>query len=572
MHMKFRMKGHAAGALATVVLGAFGGPHTSPFYHPKLMAFLATAAAAAGWLALRSRIRVPSRGTLVLCGFFGLLAAILAINAPNPLPALVAVSVPAAGFFVYLALINLDQSDRETVLWWILTAAVIQAVIAGLQYTRVLPCFDSFWDVRKAGAIGTVGNPEFLATLLGCSVFAAVRFIERSRNPRIIIGLTFGITVLLAGLVLTHNKGTLLFLFLYLVWRVPAPHAGRIAVIAAIPVILAIMLPHSFLDRVILWIAAGKVFLDHPLVGIGPGQYGNYYLDALDSLFSSHPALASVFGTYSGDIRDPHNLILGQGAELGIAGLVLAAIFSLYGLKTSIKAGGPLGAALLMLVVKCQYTVVVPSVTGAILLAVFVALSSKALPPSIRSPVWPKLLPLLSLALLLPAFRLATADRAAHQGNRLLLLGDLAGAESRFQTALAANPREAEAHLSIAFMAFRRRQYPAMDRGIVDALDCQRHVDIVKRAAHLYFFSHQYSLAEPIYEKLARIYPDRRSAFVKLAEIRRALGDPTGARILARRVIEMKPRIYNPFDAGYLSTARRILELTSESVRKPNRP
>ena len=54
-------------------------------------------------------------------------------------------------------------------------------------------------------------------------------------------------------------------------------------------------------------------------------------------------------------------------------------------------------------------------------------------------------------------------------------------------------------------------------------------------------------------------YPDRRSAIIKLAQVRLALGDRREAETLARQVIAMQPRVYNANDTEYVRTARDLL-------------
>ena len=84
-------------------------------------------------------------------------------------------------------------------------------------------------------------------------------------------------------------------------------------------------------------------------------------------------------------------------------------------------------------------------------------------------------------------------------------------------------------------------------------------LDVVKKCAHLRYFTGQYGKAKPVYDWLAAIFPNRRSAFIKLAGIAWRTGDRAQARTLAEKVIAMRPRVFNPYDAGYVAEAHRIL-------------
>jgi O-antigen ligase len=69
---------------------------------------------------------------------------------------------------------------------------------------------------------------------------------------------------------------------------------------------------NSFLSRATENLTALQVFADHPVLGVGPGQFPNYYRDYADEIGISVRAAD----------REAHNLYLGIAAETGILGLV----------------------------------------------------------------------------------------------------------------------------------------------------------------------------------------------------------------------------------------------------------
>ena len=69
---------------------------------------------------------------------------------------------------------------------------------------------------------------------------------------------------------------------------------------------------NSILSRATENIAALNVFADHPLIGVGPGQFSTYYRQYADQI-----GLLSKAAD-----REAHNLYLGTAAETGILGLI----------------------------------------------------------------------------------------------------------------------------------------------------------------------------------------------------------------------------------------------------------
>ena len=70
---------------------------------------------------------------------------------------------------------------------------------------------------------------------------------------------------------------------------------------------------NSVLSRATENLTAIQVFADHPVVGVGPGQYPNYYRDYADEIGVSVKA----------ENREAHNLYLGIAAETGLVGIVM---------------------------------------------------------------------------------------------------------------------------------------------------------------------------------------------------------------------------------------------------------
>jgi O-antigen ligase len=88
---------------------------------------------------------------------------------------------------------------------------------------------------------------------------------------------------------------------------------------------------NSLLSRATENLTAINVFADHPVVGVGPGQFSTYYRDYADEIGLSVRA----------QDREAHNLYLSLAAESGILGLgafLVAVIVTLVGLARARRA------------------------------------------------------------------------------------------------------------------------------------------------------------------------------------------------------------------------------------------
>jgi tetratricopeptide (TPR) repeat protein len=92
----------------------------------------------------------------------------------------------------------------------------------------------------------------------------------------------------------------------------------------------------SLESRILYWVAAGRIFVDHPIVGTGPDTYYANYL----------PNRLAVAGARSGmqPADKPHNVIMEYAANSGVIGLVpylaVAGLAIRYGLKRLRNARG----------------------------------------------------------------------------------------------------------------------------------------------------------------------------------------------------------------------------------------
>lgn len=193
---------------------------------------------------------------------------------------------------------------------------------------------------RHAGPIGEQNRwAQSLAVVLPIAI--ALGMADRSRTVRLLAWASgFGIAV---GVILTYSRGAAVGLILTaligigLRWiRV----STAVVAAAVVLLVLALAAPRfterastvvsarssaaartnpdaakdgSFANRYTEGLAAGSVFLRHPVLGVGPGLFPTYFQDE---------ARAQGADRIVGVNREAHNLYLGLAAETGVLGLV----------------------------------------------------------------------------------------------------------------------------------------------------------------------------------------------------------------------------------------------------------
>ena len=199
---------------------------------------------------------------------------------------------------------------------------------------------------RMAGSIGETNRfAQTMLMLVPLGLFRAIS--ERSTVLRVVAGLmTLSITL---GVVFSFSRGAavgLLVLVLALVVMRMVRLRYVLVLVAVFAVILALFpqytnritslagvggletagtsaVDNSLLSRVTESLAAAMVMVDHPVIGVGPAMFPIYY--------ESYANAVGILVRNDAE-REAHNLYLGVGAELGVAGLI---VFLLVGLPRS---------------------------------------------------------------------------------------------------------------------------------------------------------------------------------------------------------------------------------------------
>ncbi len=233
------------------------------------------------------------------------------------------------GGFVALFVITTQFVDEPSLipkLLWVLSVSA--AVAAFLAISNML-------GGRSLLAEPTYGDSNDLAYLLATTLPLTAWLIQRSRHSRVLAVACF--LTMATGLVFTLSRGAIVALavgVVFLVWTEPRARKAvvfSIVVVAAVAAGLATMhrttwstalfakdrvAAENVQARVELWHAAAIMVVEHPLLGVGPGNFPLEVAEALD-----RPTRAPSFVA--------HQAYLEVAAEFGIGGLVVFLAFLL---------------------------------------------------------------------------------------------------------------------------------------------------------------------------------------------------------------------------------------------------
>jgi putative inorganic carbon (hco3(-)) transporter len=193
-------------------------------------------------------------------------------------------------------------------------------------------------------ASGPIGDPNRFAQILLVVLPWSLYFSRHARRPVPRLAAAATAALILTAVALTYSRGAfmtvaVLVLFL-LVWKYIRP--GRLALAGIVlAAIVGVTAPGVFSriasiggvgllgkedaaaepdgairGRATEMLAAIAVFVDHPFLGVGPGQYVPFYSER-------YQLLDELSFRYLPRPREAHNLYLSIGAETGAAGLLV---------------------------------------------------------------------------------------------------------------------------------------------------------------------------------------------------------------------------------------------------------
>jgi len=268
------------------------------------------------------------------------------------------------GVLVYFLVSNVVR-DPETLrrsLWVILGAGTFLGLVTLAQATSgdYFKPFGGFASVdpgflsgksEEARASGPVGDPNYFAQILLVALAIGLVFSWRGRTvvQRVAAGLATACVAY--AIVLTYSRGAGVALFAVLIvmgslryfkaWQTATIVLGVVVLLAAVPQYGSKLTnlgsvtsatsqtgadPEADLSaqgRSTEMGAAALVFMDHPVLGVGPNVFPLYYQEYAKKVGGKIHDTA-LTGKDKGEVaqRESHNILLSYASELGIPGLI----------------------------------------------------------------------------------------------------------------------------------------------------------------------------------------------------------------------------------------------------------
>ena len=288
-----------------------------------------------------------------------ILATAASANVDEAVAELPNVLVEGVGLFVLIVNVVRTPGMLRAACWAILGAGAILGTLSAYQeltgtygnsyfgFAQVKDAAGGFFTgeetltgrARQPELAGPIGDQNFYAQIMLMLIPVGMARTMAERRPWSIIA--FALTALVAvGTVLTFSRGAALaalalvvimvairfvrvrhLLVAFMVLAVMAVAVPEyVARVATLDVLTAFVSGDQVINeadvslqsRATENLAAGLVFLDHPLFGVGPGQFPSYYQE-----YANRVGLEVQLAD-----RQAHTLYLGIAAELGILGLV----------------------------------------------------------------------------------------------------------------------------------------------------------------------------------------------------------------------------------------------------------
>ncbi len=262
-----------------------------------------------------------------------------------------------AGLLLVLALFNLR--DPETSLrkleQGIIVAGFGVALFALKQY--ILPDWldPGFSALGKLQIYSTLGNPNLSALIILAAIAPAAWRAFREKHRAAYAACTL---VLLGGLVATQARHALIAVAVMavvaLLWlgtqRARRFTLAALLVVACLAVAIFFVaglppsLAHSFKGRAFVWLTSLQMLREHPLTGVGLGQFELAHMAYQGELFAT--GRYDAFFDNAAVITEGHNDFLNWGAVAGVAGLLgfmsLCAVTLWQGWRSApLKQGAP---------------------------------------------------------------------------------------------------------------------------------------------------------------------------------------------------------------------------------------
>lgn len=337
--------------------------HGVPLVAGALFPLVLVVPIAYGWLRGRSVVVTHGAALILLLLVVELLSTALASEQGVALDRLRTFALE--GVVLYLLLVNAVDSAKtlRLVIWGLLAAGLVLALVTIYQqvtgtyfrpYGGLGQVDGAFYRGQSdvARLAGPLGDPNYYAQILLPLVPLGLLTIRREHAPLLRVSAGAITLLVMIAMAFTYSRGAALAL-LVLVIAMTVMGYLRASHLAAMAVGVAILLAAvpAYRDRVATiasvggataragqdtsadessrsrtteMLAAGLAFLDHPVLGVGPGGFPFYY-QVYAPRIGIEVHETTTTGADKGSVaqREAHDLFVGIAADLGAAGLAV---------------------------------------------------------------------------------------------------------------------------------------------------------------------------------------------------------------------------------------------------------
>jgi len=308
---------------------------SNPFALKQDVAPLLFSASLLYWL-YRGEVTAVSVGARSLLArtaiVFGVCAAASNLAARNPAEAWLSYSLLVLGLvlfsFGHLRVWSRSFPDRfaQVVFWTSLPISLLgiaQALLPGkLDF--------GLQALGKMAAFSTLGNPQFVAAWLVFAIPLYPALAARQTSAGARVGAALAALAAVTCLLLTRSASGILALaavaLFGLLLRTSAIEVRRIIVgVSLMLVVVAVYLgwsTHTGRGRIMIWVETLLIWIRHPWLGVGLGQYNLHQLEAQHRFFALGDWTRD-FHQNAAFVLDAHNQYLQILAEQGLLGLGL---------------------------------------------------------------------------------------------------------------------------------------------------------------------------------------------------------------------------------------------------------
>jgi O-antigen ligase len=262
----------------------------------------------------------------------------------------------AKGFLLALLLAGCikNENDIKVLTLYCLIGLVVGALVAVYQYKTGTYAINSIY-VQRAASLR--GDPNDTAMLLVMGIPLSVFWLSHVKNL-LYKALCFGtIFLLLVGLILTSSRGgfvTLLAVSAILYFKRPTLKVAVIGIVLGASFLA--LAPqrywdrmegvvtgkeehgaHSIMNRRQLQIRGISIFFDHPVLGVGPGNFGIAYATKFEKKGLAALTGDTVAETYASGFGVAHNMYLEFFVENGLVGGTLMLFIFFLAIQGSIR-------------------------------------------------------------------------------------------------------------------------------------------------------------------------------------------------------------------------------------------